>query len=408
MKTTFYPAVNDQFGSIAPVRFGIAVLTPDDYDVNKQYPCQLFIHGMGNLGAGSKGELENLWLGYAYGPGGSRVNPAVPQDYLTSIDKYGIVTVFVNYKDFFQPDHFKYVYDLVRKNFTVSGKWCLEGFSWGAGAIMKIIGSVYAQYVAVVCPCAPTFESDINWSYTVIVAAWLFVNDGDDNGPTAMSVTQKLIATMNTFRPGPAAVYTAFHQTGHGGTNQMLTLAPPQAPGGKGLTNASENIYTYFLDVISNGIRQPKNDGSIYVPPTPSGMVAAGTITQVGDIFKLDASASTGYMWIGWRIDKAPIGINPYTFIKSGGWKTSDTGKVLPGDYEITLVLTGADNSIVLKTFTLNVQGVIPLPASPSFFNSVTDMLVYSDGSNETAYGTIDFIKKKVMVTTKSGTIYNY
>src|SRR5882757_8586449 len=123
MKTTFFPAVNDQWGSIAPVKFGIAVHVPDSYDPAKKYPCKLFVHGMGNLGAGSRAELENLWLGYAYTPGAARVNPAVPQDYMDAIDQKGMVCVFVNYLDFFQPAHFKYTYDLVRQNFSVVDGW---------------------------------------------------------------------------------------------------------------------------------------------------------------------------------------------------------------------------------------------------------------------------------------------
>lgn len=402
MKPIFYPAFDNNYNPLQKV--GIVMLFPDNHDYTKPAPWMTFLHGMGNLGDGRQESLENLILGYRYSPDAERVNAPVPKDFITAVDQYGIVGVVPNYSKYFEPDSWNFVYDFVRAKYNLVDKFLGTGFSWGAGSLMKYVRAslANANRVALACPVAPTNDGgswdNVKNGRTVY---WNFVNKGDDNGPTNLSVSQNMVNGFNATTPPIRGLLTAKDINGHGGVEWALGLTPPKTPGGVGFTDAAENIYQLYLDILKAGPRQPKT-GTIQ-PPAATLTAAFNLVDRqvvTTSVFDLDASASIGVKtgWDAYKWDIVPINAKWMTLQDGAyGGPKKRISNLSNGTYSLTLTVKDPVGNTAQKAITITVQLSGTVLKQPVSFDWATQTLTFSDGSKEV----VD------KITTVSGAVYD-
>lgn len=347
MKVEYYPQVDSAYKELR--KFACAVLLPDSYNKarSEKYLWFLCVHGIGERSGGQLENLENLVLGFKQ-PDGSRAYAFVNDDMKRAVDLYGIVLAIPTYNDFFEPAKVNLIYDFILPAYNVTTRFDIDGFSYGAGAAVKYASSsvVNAKRLITCKPAAPTNNS-VNWQFAVDqkLPIHLFVNDQDTNGPTNLSVTKSIVATINSLNPVIPAIYTAFRQSGHGGYNPMMGIASPTAPGGQGVIDVTENIYEHAIDVFKNGPR-PMKTGST-VPPPGNLPIAKLTATVSGNLGTFDASSSTGVRpgWDAYKFNFAPV-TGGWGFEKKSPYSATPVqtiGSLSAGTYNITLTVTGKD-----------------------------------------------------------------
>lgn len=392
-------AYDSNWKLLNPYPVGIVVLPPTKYDPTKPTLCKLWLHGMDALGEGRKENLDNLWKGFQYTPGGPRLNPVVTQDWLDSAEKYNILCVLANSKEFFSPVRVKWVYDTVRKNFNTVDRWKIEGFSWGGGAIWEYIQQ-YPETVALACPVAGTDESTSGGNnFAKLVAAktavWAFVLD--DSGATDESKTINQVNAINVLNPSVKAVYTQFNRTGHGGSADMQALTPPKAPGGKGFIDAAETPDELYVDINRNGPRGPK--AGTVVPPVQPTPPTTGTLTADFNLtegqainastFDLDASGSTGATSFFWVVNPVSADYAVFQKAKTGvanGFAAKTQLRNLQnGEYSIQLTVGNAkgEKSTKQVKIKVNLGDTQPAPRTLNEIDLSGKQAIFSDGSKE-------------------------
>jgi hypothetical protein len=406
MTVQYFPKIDSN--GVKLREFAVAVLLPDAYNTSKKWPLMMSVHGVGEKGNGSQAVLENLVLG-SLQPDGSRKWPFVTADMNIAVDKYGIVMLIPNYDTFFEPDQVNRVYDFALSTFSTVSEMLLNGFSLGGGAVVKYATSnlTNANRLAYAIPCAPvqgvidpTIPGKAN------LPMHLFVNVYDTNGATNLTVTKSIVNAINATNPALKVLYTAFNLTGHGGFSEAVTIAPPKAPGGQGFTDAGENIYEVYLDILKNGPRQMRPVGGTVPPPTtqpPTTVVTpvtSYTIDATGIHLRGDQSIGyTSGLDGAWRMISGPPGATVYNVFPGGSTYINADGKLpIAGAYIFEFSLRGA--SPVRVTVAYPPGGSIKVLVS---FSSVTDLITYSDGSTEK--GTAVYSAGKWVVKTESGQI---
>lgn len=405
MQVQYYPKLDDNGNKLR--EFAVAVLLPDAYNSTKQWPWVMAVHGIGERSQGKKENLENLVLGQKQ-PDGTRKWPFVKDDMKTAVDKYGILMFIPTYENFFEPDIVNRIYDFGKATFSLTDKFGLSGFSLGGGAVVKYMTSTTANAgrLAVAMPCAPTYNVvDASVVGKANLPAHFFVNIFDTNGATNLQTTKNQVTAINNTNPAIKVQYTAFDRPGHGGFDEAMTISPPAAPNGQGVTNISENYYEWYLGVLQSGPRQMKSGTPVPPPPTtsttttkaPSGAPVAefnlinGQVVTT-EIFQADASASknvkTDWEGYGW-------GVKPI----SGSWGARPEGGMyggplkkiiglLPGTYEISLTVMSPSRQTDKKTVNITVKlDGVPVKKVVSF-DSASDMIIWSDGSSERGIAT--------------------
>lgn len=405
-RVEFYPKRDSTWKVIRDVAF--EVITPDNYGTGKKWPVVFAIHGVGERSSGTIDNLKNLFLGFDYNNDGFREGPAfVTDDMKKAVNLYGIVLVVPTYEttQFFEPAMVNQVYDFVKANYSVVDKMLITGFSYGGGATIKYVSSstANAARVAYAVPCAATnhmVDASIPGKAGVPVHA--FSNDNDNI--VNVSNTKTFINAINGTNPALKALMTIFRRDGHGSNVEAWALTPPKAPGGQGFTDAAENIYQVYLDILANGPRQMKagtvvTPPPVYVPPTTTSK-AIVTYTMNGNVVKLDGSQSTGYT-TGldgvWDLAAAPSGLYSWdVFLKGSGYIVADATLTKPGTYSFRFKLKGDPE---IKTVDINYG------KTPVGYDSSTGLLTYSDGS--TIKATAVYSSGKWTVKTATGEVVN-
>lgn len=406
------------------LRDAVAVILPDNYDPAKKCKWEIAVHGIGERSAGTLANLENLVLGPDYNGDGIRDGaPFVTADMKKAVNQYGIVLFVPTYGDFFEPEKINRIYDFAHANYSLTQKFFLTGFSYGGGATLKYITSSTANAgkVTYAVPVAPTSNIvDASIPGKAGLPVHIFVNDKDDNGPTNISVTRSVVDAINRSNPAIKAIYTAFRQNGHGGNIEAWSLNPPKAPGGQGFIDANENIYQVYSDIVATGIARQMKGGAVTPTPdpipTPAGDPVANlnltdTDTIYKEVFQADASASLNVRadWQGYAWDVKPItgswGAGPEGGMYGGPLKKI-TG-LKDGTYTIGLTVTNKDGKTNKKSVNVIVKITATLPTKYAIgFDSATDLIYYSDGSNEK--GTASYSGGKWLVKTASGTVVQF
>lgn len=377
MKIDYYPK-HDANWQVINAR-GFLVITPDAYPGTKKWPWELAVHGVGERSAGTIDNLKNLVLGFDYDGNGTREGAAfVTDDMKKAVDQYGIVMVIPTYEsnEFFEPDMVNFVYDFMQKIYSVVDKMLLTGFSYGGGATIKYTSSsaANAARVAYAVPCAATNSlADATVLTKSLVPVHFFANDKD---PTVdVSNTKSMVNVLSAAKP----LMTIFRRDGHGSNVEAWSLTPPKAPGGQGFTDAAENIYQVYLDILANGPRQMKS-GTVIPTPTPTPMptkTAVVSYTQAGNVVILDGSKSSGYtsgLEGRWSLITAPAGVSSdNVFPKGSNYITAGAVLPKPGAYSFLFKLGDTETKTVNITYG----------KAPVKFDPLTGLLTYTDGSTE-------------------------
>jgi hypothetical protein len=400
MTTKYFPRLDNNNVQIRP--FAIAMLFPDNYDKAKVWPWMMSVHGMGERSDGLEAHLKNLVEGIDFDKNGTVDWVFAMESMKRAVDQYGIVIVVPTYQDFFTSDKINEVHKFVVSEFNLNERFVYEGFSLAGGAGLRYATAslANASKLAYLVPVAPTRElvtvSNISQAKLPV---HIFVNDQDDNGATNLSVTKGIIAAINGAGPSIPAIYTAFRQSGHGGHGEAVGIIPPKAPGGQGFTDAAENIYQVYLDILKNGPRQMKS-GTVIGPapgPTPIPTVTTKTRYELsGSTVKLIGRESTGYkdgLEGMWEFVSGPTGVTANQVFPIGSSYIDATAKLpMPGTYVFKFTLKGA----VPTTLTV-VYGSVK---TVSGFN--TDTVTYSDGTTEKATATLLNGKWTIKTSTKT------
>lgn len=387
MKLIYKPSYTDGYSKIAGQDVAMLIVLPDLYTSSVKWPCMQMTHGMGQRGPGTTAALKTVYEG---------PYQAIPEDWKTAIDKYGIIGVLVNYNDFFQPTSWDFVYNYMKANYSVVDRWMDKGFSWGGGSLQKdyCSGLSYASKMLCAVPIAPTIELNSGWDNPgkAGVSVWFHVNEGDDVVGKAPAVNSA--AAINATKPTIPATLTIYKQNGHGGTNEALGLIPP--------IGFTENIYEWYLDCLKNGARIPKTGTitqpipPIVTPPTTTVQpITSYTIT--GTTARLIGSKSIGYSqgYDGtWEAVTAPQGITAKQIFPNGSSYIDATANLpIEGIYVFRFNLKGADP--VLVTVQRGTATPVSEKTALSYGNK---LLIFSDGSTEAA---------TAVITTASGKTYN-
>jgi dienelactone hydrolase len=382
---------------------GFVVASPDD-EVPRPWKLMICVHGVGERSNGTIENLENLFLGFDYNNDGVREGAAfVPDDMKKAVDKFGIVLMVPTYESnkFFEPERINELYDWAKEHFYIHDKMLLTGFSYGGGAVFKYISSSLsnAQRVAYAVPCAGVsslVDASIPGKAGIPVHA--FSNDKDPTVNVSNTINQ--VSNINKSNPDLKAIYTVFRRDGHGSNDEAWSFTPPKAPNGQGFTDAAENIYQVFDDIIRTGKpRQMKSGAVSPMPlPDPDPLPTPAPVTLTAEFnlsngqlintpsFEMDASASIGVRsgWDGYSWDVVPIEKGTWNARPEGGAYGGPKKKLInltDGKYSITLNVRDAAGKVASKS--VNVVVALQVSKIPVAFDSETDLIYYSDGSNE-------------------------
>jgi dienelactone hydrolase len=397
MTTRYFPARDNNNVQIRS--FAIAVLLPDSWTKDKKWPWMMSVHGMGERSDGLEAHLKNLVEGIDFDKNGTVDWVFAMESMKKAVDQYGIVIVVPTYQGFFEPEKINTIYDFVVPEFSLVDKFVYEGFSLGGGAGLKY-AFTNPNRLAYCVPVAPT--RDFTVSATIAQAklpVHIFVNDQDDNAHTNLSVTKAIVSDINKTNPPIPVIFTAFRQSGHGGHGEAVGINPPKAPSGQGFTEAAENIYQVYLDILKNGPRQMKA-GVVVQPapipaPIPTGVVLKTRYELTGSLLKLIGRESTGYkdgLEGTWQFVSGPAGATKQLVFPTGSSYIDAQAKLpMPGTYVFTFTLKGESVNV-----TVEYAGEKTVRA----FN--IDTVAFSDGTTEK--GTASFANGKWTIKTASKT----
>ncbi len=269
---------------------------PQGYNATgtQKYPLILFMHGMGELGAGTTSTLPKI------------LNSAIPRlinrgDFPTSFTVNGQTHRFIVISPQFvawpSPANIDAVLNYVVTNYNVDvSRIYLTGLSMGGGATWEYAGNqtmdAYAKRLAAIVPiCGASYPS----VYRANVIAknnlpvWAFHNSGDPTAP--VYYTNDYVAGINAYVPAPVppAKKTIFNSSSHDAWTQAYN--PTYRENGM-------NVYEWMLQYSRSGSTTPPAN----TPPVAN----AGTdqsITLPASSVQLSGSASdpggsiTSYSW---------------------------------------------------------------------------------------------------------------
>lgn len=348
MRVEYKPKRDSNQSLIPGVDTAMALLMPDA--PRDKYFFAIYIHGVGEWSNGLLDNLRNLVEGFDYNNDGKRDSGFVIEDMRKAVDQFGIIIAIVTYeKDtFFEPAKVNWVYDYVKANYPIHDKMLLTGFSLGGGAVYKYITSSLANanrvaYAVPVAGTSNTIDKTIPGRANLPVHA--FSCDRDPRVSSSNTVSQvDAINVSATLK----ALYTLFRKDDHAGNNEAWSLTPPKAPDGKGFTDAAENIYQVFTDIVLTGKPRQMKSGTIVPgpvvidPPAPPITLLQPVLEHkvIGNTVYLDGSKSTGMKSAKLAAVEVPKGVNIWnTSIEGGGSAVGKITLTTPGVYKFRLTI---------------------------------------------------------------------
>lgn len=390
MKTIYVPKREDNETLIPGIDTALALLVPDK-QLDK-YFFAIFVHGVGERSNGKLDNLKNLVEGFDYNGDGIRDSGFVIEDMRKAVDQFGIIIAIVTYEDetYFEPPQVNWVYDYVKSKFPIHDKMMLPGFSLGGWSVFRYISSsvANANRVALAVPVAATNglisnNKAIPGHTGVVVHAF----SCDDDPRVHYSNTVNQVNAINSANPLVKAQYTLFRKKDHS-IEGAWNLTPPVAEGGQGFTNAAENIYQLFTDIVLSGKpRQMKSvaaipPGPVVIDPLPvADLQPVLEYKLIGNTVYLDGSKSTGMKSAKLAAVAVPDGVKIWnTSIEGGGSAVGKISLTTPGAYKFRLTIY-PETSYKGTPATADVEVVIGT-AQPEPFKP-THTIVRSDGTKE-------------------------
>lgn len=402
-KVEYFPKREAGGNPIRPTAY--MAITPDNLPAGQKLKLVIAIHGHGERSAGTIDNLMNLLLGEDYNRDGVREGPPfVTADMKKAVNLFGLLMIVPSYESnegSLSVTKINALYDWAQSTYSVHPKMMLTGFSAGGGSSLAFIKSSLdnANRCAYVVLCASTNPGG---DKTIPGRAGLPVHVATNKTDPTVNKTssQQIVADINATAT-LKALYTEFDRNGHGSNLEMWSLIPPKAPGGVGFTDAAENTWQVFNDIIITGKPRQMKSGSVIPTPEPPSVPTTKAIvkfTLSGSSLKLDGSGSTG--WSNgldgvWSFVSGPAGLFSWDIFPGGSSYIVANG-ILPkaGSYTFAFKLKGDPE---IKTITVEF-GKVAIA-----FDSETDLITYSDGSTEK--GTAIFSSGKLNIKNAAGQI---
>lgn len=403
--TTYHPRISDN-GTVYR-QAGFSVVTPTSVDRTKKYSVWLAIHGTDERSNGTINALRNALQGFDYD--GNGPNPRIPatvhEDMLSAVKAGKCIVVSINYQNECNPIDINAAMDEVEVNYPVDKeRWGIIGFSLGGGAVMRYITSsqANADRVAFAIAVAPVSWAT-TWTYSKNsrLIVWGVTNTTDPR--VSPSNVKTMMANYSALGPDPAGRLIILPGSGHGGIKEI-----------EALNYAPQNIYDYLNSITKNNpLPYPTaTTPPVVVPPTTTVPVLKYTAPDITSTpsFKLQACPSTGWDSFKWGVLSVPKGANVYApYVTSGaGWCEANVTLTVEGAYSF-FAQACKGTSCVRDTFVVTYQKTtIPVPRNPVSFETITGMLLFSDGTTEQATAMVNFTTKKVTVKTVAGKEYTW
>jgi hypothetical protein len=419
MKVIYKPKRNKDTSSIPGQQEAVAWLVPDV--PRDKYLLFIAVHGKSERSNGTIDNLINLVEGFDNNGDGIREGKFITDDMKRAVDDYGMIIGVPTYEDgtMFNHSRVNYVRDQIKSAYPIYERMGLSGFSLGGWTVFDYISSSLenANNAAYAIPIAATWglkDKTIPGKAGVVVHG--FSNMIDKT--VSPSNTTGQIAAINESNPAVKALYTLWNRDDHSGDKDVWSYTPPKAPGGQGFTDAAENIFQVFADIVLSGKPRQMKSGAVIEPiplpvPQPSPSVLSADFNIINGqvvtmpVLDLDASASTGvkqgeynaYVWDIRVIESS--GPKSYSVTAEAVFDSDPKNKlinIVNGRYSITLTVRDASGNKASKTVEIiaAVTGKIA-----TGFDSATDLLTYSDGSTEKA--TAVFSNGKWVVKNSAG-----
>ncbi|HVU54461.1 MAG TPA: T9SS type A sorting domain-containing protein [Puia sp.] len=354
---------------------GFYTSLPASYNTgSKSYPLLIFVHGIGEIGAGDAASLPAVLKNGPPMQINSEVNSGkdanFPDPVVVNGKSYEFIVVSPQFNQWpswaGEVDAMNDLIDYCEKNYRVdASKIYMTGLSMGGGITWDCAGSTsnnrLAGVVVVAGASAPSAGA-VGQLVKEHLPVWATHNLND---PTvAESNTTGWVSQINAAGANPQALMTIFNASGHGGWLQTYG-----APGTPGITNSSgQNVYQWMLQYKRSGDNVVLDNGSTtQAPPTvsagtnqtitlpaASGTSAAATSTST----TLTGSASTSgsiasYQWT------QVSGPNTATFGNAKAASSSVAG-LIQGTYVFKLTATDnvGQSASAQVTVTVNAAAV--------------------------------------------------
>lgn len=331
--------------SMNPNTNGFYEYLPQGYSATgtQKYPLILFVHGLGELGAGSTSTLPNVLrngIPKLISQGG------FPTSFTVNGQTYRFIVISPQFIAWPQPTDIDQVLNYVVSHYNVDvSRIYLTGLSMGGGVTWEYAGNqatdAYAKRLAGIAPiCGASYPSVYRANVIAKnnVPVWAFHNQNDPTAP--VSYTIDYVNEINAYVPTPVppAKKTIFPVSGHDAWTQAYNPS---------YRENNMNVYEWMLQYSRGGATLPPPnsvpvanagvDKSITLPTNSVQLTGSGT----------DADGSiASYSWT--KI----AGPTSYTF-SSTTVASPTVSNLVQGTY--TFRLTVKDNSGATDTDDINV-----------------------------------------------------
>jgi hypothetical protein len=379
------------------VDFGMVQLISSRTTANA--PFMVFLHGIGERGAGTQASLTTLLNG-------------IPQQIKDGIEKYGWICLAVQSDSAFSLNEPGFARNWGLANLSVNPKQKIGyGLSWGAGGWMGWILQSAANAAAFDCIAVdsmtwPNAKADAaKYIVDANLPLWCGHNLNDNNPGTPPAATDTWVDAINALNPKVQAVKTMFNGPAvHGSWGSFFSVDKIPIPSGsRGMIDPACNVWEWAMSNTStNRVQVPSLSSNPIPIPT---LVPDFTASISGNTLHLDASISLGvkkgwdgYLWgvnPAWGTNQGSYGFKFLNNSPYGGPEKS-VYYLSPGKYIVELTVQDGGGKTMKKAIEILIpSGTVSEKTAISYANKI---VTFSDNSTEAAIA---------LITTASGKTYS-
>jgi poly(3-hydroxybutyrate) depolymerase len=294
---------------------------PQGYNSNETYPLIVFVHGLGELGQGTAGELPRiLWNGLP-----KLINQGqFPTSFSVNGQTHKFIVISPQFKQWPGATDVNDVVNYAIQNYRVNtNRIYVTGLSMGGGVTWEY-GAMFASRVAAIVPiCGATYPDNGRAQQIASngVAVWATHNNAD--GTVPVSNTDTYVMYVNNNNPNPAAKKSIWLSASHDAWTQ--TYNP-------NYRENNLNIYEWMLQYSKGGSTPPPPPP----PPAPTTVNLPGRVeaenfsNRSGVQTEATGDAAGGGQNVGW--------------IDNGDWMDYLVNPTSSGSYTVKLRVATPNN----------------------------------------------------------------